>query len=1716
MAEFKLDKIRFRWKGEWVSGNTYTKDDIVYYEGKSFVCLQQHTASNSFYTDFESAGAGVENLTITVNNDTITEQDAGKFYINAVESPRLNLVRGRTYNIIQNDSSNTTFDSSVNILLLSIIKDGNLAGAPIFDTGVVYKLDFDIVSRANYILGFEAAGDRRITFTVPTTGPNQIFYYSANNENLGNFFNTKYDSNWELMSDGYSWKDAWTPNTFYPEGAIVKFKGFLYLSTADHTSTNNNNLGLTVDIANWELYALGYNWLNNWSTSTYYNLGDVIRYNGRSYVCNTSHQSASTTSSGLEADQSKWTIVSRSDNWRNDWTTNTRYIVDDVVRYGGIVYRCITGHTSASTASLGLENDVANWEIVLSGIEYKGTWTTAVRYKINDVVKYGGTLWKATSAHTSSGIFRNDGSNWEIYVLGLEYERIWNPVTEYQKGDIVLYGGYAYTALENNLNSTPSVNGIAQNTGDWELLTTGYYIQGEWQSSTNYRTGDVIRQNGYLYVAVDDSLNIQPDSNISKWQLLVPGKQYKGEWTGAETYVLGDVVVYKGTAYVCIDRHIATESDSRPDLDIQQDDQDYWQILIQGAENNVLTNQGDIKIHDAEDVALSIGTAGKVLKVSNTLPAWTNFEVVPKVYYVSLDGTDAVGFGQQLASPFRTIKYACNYILADEATRAPATIFVKTGLYEEILPISIPANVAIVGDELRSTAVAPAAGYELSNMFYVRNGSGIRNMTLKGLSGTLGSLNQYLTQRPSAGAFVSLDPGSGPSDSTVWITTRSPYVQNVTTFGTGCVGLKIDGALHDGGNDSVVANDFTQVLSDGIGYWAINGGRSELVSVFTYYCHIGYLAEDGGVLRGTNGNNSYGTFGSVAEGVDLSEIPITGTVNNRTTEATVSEIFTFGTNDQLILALGYSHAGQEYSSANITFNGSGFGAVGTFTEFRNNAISELRVIDPGDSTQTGGLNYTFNVNNAQSGNTTSLILSQADTGTELEYIGQRIVIISGLGVGQYGIISSFNTFTKLALISKESDESAGWDHFQPGWPIETSLDTTTRYAVEPRVVVSEPAFVSAAVTGPSADSWTSIVYGEGKWVAVSAGGAGDAYATYSSNGTTWSPRLSLGSGNFVGNLVYTGSKFLAVRTQTSISGNVSTILQSANGETWAAISLGTNSRWSGIASNESGTVVLSQLVSDNSVLRSTNNGDSWSSVSIGTTATWGPVGYGNGTFVILDTVGGNVAYSTNSGTSWTVVSALTPSIVWNSITYGNGRFVALDNSAGATTKTAYSFDGITWYESEISAGEFTKVSYGAGVFLASGTGNLVAKSADGKIWRTYDDDSTAFTTTVTGDWESSAYADGKWIIVRNGNATWNSVTTGARAIIRAKVTSTRINEFAIYDPGSNYITDPTIEIIDNSNTRETTFTVRKNNGVLSQPQMSNRGTGYITATATIVGNGYADKFQLGFELHCENVSDLPGVGANLSIAGIDEVQYRVTRIESFTGVGPYSIKFRITPSLDRAESPVHGTAISIREKYSQIRLTGHDFLDIGTGNQIDTDYPDLYLFGEESINARQPFNEAVEKGGGRVFYTSTDQDGNFKVGNLFKVEQTTGIVTIDASQFDLAGLEELVLGGIQVGGTPVVIREFSKEPTFVANSNFVVPTQKAIASFVASRISGGGANATTNTLISGQVSVTSNEITTTSSLQINVPVKVNMKQGIDGHYLAMQYFASGGAFESLN
>jgi hypothetical protein len=82
----------------------------------------------------------------------------------------------------------------------------------------------------------------------------------------------------------------------------------------------------------------------------------------------------------------------------------------------------------------------------------------------------------------------------------------------------------------------------------------------------------------------------------------------------------------------------------------------------------------------------------------------------------------------------------------------------------------------------------------------------------------------------------------------------------------------------------------------------------------------------------------------------------------------------------------------------------------------------------------------------------------------------------------------------------------------------------------------------------------------------------------------------------------------------------------------------------------------------------------------------------------------------------------------------------------------------------------------------------------------------------------------------------------------------------------------------------------------------------------------------------------------------------------------------------------------------------------------------------------------------------------------------------------LSGLNELSLGGITVGGSNVVIKEFSTDGTFLANSDNIVPTQKAIKTFISSQLGSGGGNLAVNAITAGDIQITAHEIATNAGL----------------------------------
>ena len=564
--------------------------------------------------------------------------------------------------------------------------------------------------------------------------------------------------------------------------------------------------------------------------------------------------------------------------------------------------------------------------------------------------------------------------------------------------------------------------------------------------------------------------------------------------------------------------------------------------------------------------------------------------------------------------------------------------------------------------------LSAVTGSQYTNLIHVRNGTGVRNMTLNGMQGALTIPNALGTKRPTGGTYTSLDPGFGPNDSSVWEFIRSCYVQNVTTFGNGCVGMKIDAALHNGGNRSMLANDYTQVLSDGIGIWCTgHGALTECVSVFSYYGYSGYMAEYGGRIRATNGNSSYGTYGVIAEGVDSYETPIYANLNNRANPAYITNVVTDGTN--AILRIEYENAGSAYSNYNPSISGAGYNAFAIGDEIRDFAVFETRLVDMNNGQGVGGSNYLTISNTAQSGTVGQITIANSDTNLSSAYIGMRIFLTGGTGVGQYANILNYTASSKIVNVYRSNFV-----------PLTITTNTTSVFTVSNTntMYANQPIYLGANIGNLT---YSTVYYVVGSSlsangttfsVSTSSGGAASTLSATSATPAVMSTSTIIGTTLTVGTLasgtIYVGMLLTGngVAANTYISANIS---GSSNGSTWTVtvsqnISNTTITGTISVQVYEAGWDAAVPGATIANVLDATTTYIiepliTYTSPGFTSTATtipsaqYGSVAYGAGNFVTAANPGTVTSYSTN-GTTWTAGGVLPSSTNWN-VVYGGGQ-----------------------------------------------------------------------------------------------------------------------------------------------------------------------------------------------------------------------------------------------------------------------------------------------------------------------------------------------------------------------------------------------------------------------------------------------------------------------------
>jgi hypothetical protein len=1317
-------------------------------------------------------------------------------------------------------------------------------------------------------------------------------------------------------------------------------------------------------------------------------------------------------------------------NWTGDWAVNKSYLIDDIVKFGGNTYVAITNHTSTANISDFYSNDLSNWNVHIEGLEQKGEWSAGVYYRINDLVTFGNVVYRVVTAHTSEGTFIDETKVVE-YVKGFKSEGDWDQNSEYQSGDVVNYNGSSYVALSTSLAGfqPPAYLGIATDpNAKWTILSDGLagaastYIEGSF-----YR-GDLTQYGGNIYRhKIGVTTNVSPlqvgvgsegDSAYNGdavWDLLVKGFNFVGNFSTTFNYHPGHIARYGSDSFISIGN---SHTNVIPTAGIGT----FWEVLASGDSSAALNTKGDLLTYNGGNTRIGIGSTGYALAVqSNGLPGYEIVGNQTRIYYVdSEDGIDTNnGLAPNLA--FKTIKQAC--VAARPKTNITNMVYTaSTGV----------ATVTAPGHGLLNTGTF----VQLQDIqFECLSGGNVFNVLGMTFNGAVG-----------IATITAIGLGAAPEIG-IGATVR---LRNLSVQYTGTARFQhqfksaLDNAIQSGGN---YAHTFNSCVTNGV---TVVGGSSITPTGATYDATSGNfvmtlaghslstsdkitIADNAFTFTCTMNNNAsqktYPRPGKdPAQGQQLN---ITGTTTNTfTVNVGTSPIV-----DHKPTAVSYN---QDTGDMVCTIGAHSL-TVGTSVRLETEGMTFRCSMDgyttdhpyprqvAGDGSPDPAYNTALNITAV----TTNTITINVGTGAESQSIIGKFPAVHTQGSYEFNV-TAVPDANSIALNVGVSTIAYA---YQSGGTAFVGL-TTTKYPDK----VSKSYYEVLEV--PDTDNFKTNV------------GISSINHTYVEGGqvTDLTPAiLKLSASQFYEQLPITVPPF------TSIIGNALRASQVLPKDATSDDSVTPNRRSHMFKMSDATTIQAismkgmegfhydpnAPLVLDNANLRT----------GIGTTAA--------GVFISL-----NPDSPINNKSPYVKDCTCFSDPATESGRFGGGAVgVFIDGGVHDVGAKSMVFDAFTHVCSDgagfiLDKGAISEIVscftyyakwgyYSGGGSRIRGVGGNNSYGDYGVISSGFSTDEVPRTATVFGDM-ASVNGVSKAGTLAIGATMFGQTSKASAWFLNDQITADKI--YFKYQPGYGNAGIGTTGFVDG----EIIW--------FGAGAEASSGVGSITvgaAASSVTG-------QKGTIMEVDNISSSLLVGDAIgftttlygatdrffiinTITNVAAAQtYIAWRAGSQTGLSTvYYNRATLSVSPEKATGTWdtrnlgsgNGSQIEVRTLFSQARLTGHDFLAVGTGNKTETGYPNVNL-----ANVIQG-NETNVFGPGKVFFVSTDQGGNFRVGDFFSVDQLTGRATLDASAFNLSGLTELRLGSLggQVGEA---ISEFSSDPAMSGNSNSACPTEFAVKGFI--------------------------------------------------------------------
>ena len=194
--------------------------------------------SGNLSQQLADSGVALLEKTVTVGVDTVNGQASGVFYIDGVEKPQLEFVRGYTYLFDQSDETNNSFANLWHPLMFATTPNGDLIeGGSHYNPGIVYLLDDDPVSMRYYTDNFQSATTKKVLFTVKSSAPDTLYYWCHFHTNQGNEITISDPGTGSGAGGGASVEVSDTAPTAPTQGTIwfdsTNGKFFVYVTDVD-------------------------------------------------------------------------------------------------------------------------------------------------------------------------------------------------------------------------------------------------------------------------------------------------------------------------------------------------------------------------------------------------------------------------------------------------------------------------------------------------------------------------------------------------------------------------------------------------------------------------------------------------------------------------------------------------------------------------------------------------------------------------------------------------------------------------------------------------------------------------------------------------------------------------------------------------------------------------------------------------------------------------------------------------------------------------------------------------------------------------------------------------------------------------------------------------------------------------------------------------------------------------------------------------------------------------------------------------------------------------------------------------------------------------------------------------------------------------------------------------------------------------------------------